>query len=78
MTAMSLLAGLYPDDDLKAYFLRQRCGPQPGMRRVDVVGRAYECWLYEHHGWNRGQTLDRPHGGAVLVAGRPVAAESPV
>jgi hypothetical protein len=41
MTAMSLLAGLYPEDDLKAYLLRQRCGPQPGMRRVDVVGRAY-------------------------------------
>ena len=57
MTAMSLLAGLYPDDDLKAYHLRQRCGPQPGMRRVDVVGRAYECWLYEHHAWNRRQTL---------------------
>jgi hypothetical protein len=33
MPAMSLLAGLYPDDDLKAYFIRQRCGPQPGMRR---------------------------------------------
>ena len=57
MTAMSLLAGLYPDDDLKAYHLRQRCGPQPGMRRVDVVGRAYECWLYEHHAWIRQQTL---------------------
>ena len=57
MTAMSLLAGLYPDDDLKAYHLRQRCGPQPGMRRVDVVGRAYECWLYEQHAWNRGRTL---------------------
>ena len=40
MTAMSLLAGLYPDDDLRAYLLRLRCGPQPGMRRVDVVGRS--------------------------------------
>jgi hypothetical protein len=57
MTAMSLLAGLYPDDDLRAYHLRQRCSPQPGMRRVVVVGRAYECWLYEQHAWNRGLTL---------------------
>jgi hypothetical protein len=54
---MSLLAGLYPDDDLKAYFIRQRCGPQPGMRRVDVVGPGYHCWLYENHAWNRGRTL---------------------
>ena len=57
MTAMSLLAGLYPEDDLRAYLLRLRCGPQPGMRRVDVVGPGYHCWLYENHAWNRGQTL---------------------
>jgi hypothetical protein len=57
MTAMSLLAGLYPDDDLKSYFIRQRCGPQPGMRRVDVVGNGYQCWLYENHGWNRDRTV---------------------
>jgi hypothetical protein len=58
MTAMSLLLGLYPDDDLKAYFTRQRCGPQPGMRRVDEVGSAYQCWQYADHRWNRGRTLN--------------------
>jgi hypothetical protein len=71
MTAMSLLAGLYPDDDLKAYLLRQRCGPQPGMRRVDVVGRAYECWLYEHHGWDRRQTLTDRTGALSWWLGDP-------
>ena len=53
---MSLLSGLYPEDDLKAYFLRQRCGPQPGMRRVEEDNGAYRCWLYENHAWNRRQT----------------------
>jgi hypothetical protein len=57
MTTMSLLAGLYPDNDLKAYFTRQRCGPQPGMRRVDEADGAYQCWQYEDHAWNRGRTL---------------------
>jgi hypothetical protein len=71
MTVMSLLAGLYPEDDLKAYLLRQRCGPQPGMRRVDVVGRAYECWLYEHHAWNRRQTLTDRTGALSWWLGDP-------
>ena len=71
MTAMSLLAGLYPEDDLKAYLLRLRCGPQPGMRRVDVVGRAYECWVYEHHEWNRRQTLTDRTGALSWWLGDP-------
>jgi hypothetical protein len=57
MAAMSLLAGLYPNDALKAYFIRPRCGPQPGMRRVEVADGAYHCWLYENHAWTRGPTL---------------------
>lgn len=51
MTSMSLLAGLYPEDDLRAYFTRQRCGPQPGMRRVEEGKGAYRFWLYEDHEW---------------------------
>lgn len=54
---MSLLSGLYPEDDLKKYFVRQRCGPQPGMRRVQEDKGTYRCWLYENHGWNHHQTV---------------------
>src|ERR1700722_10053144 len=71
MTAMSLLAGLYPEDDLKAYLLRLLWGPEPGMRRVDVVGRAYECWVYEHHEWNRRQTLTDRTGALSWWLGGP-------
>src|ERR1700722_8377724 len=71
MTAMSLLAGLYPEDDLKAYLLRLRCGPQPGMRRVDVVGRAYECWGCEPPDGNRRQTLPDRTGALSWWLGDP-------
>src|ERR1700677_2808288 len=57
MTAMSLLAGLYPDDDLRAYHLRQRCSPQPGMARVVVGGRGDGCWRHQQRAGNRGRTL---------------------
>lgn len=50
---MDLLAGLYSKDDLRRYFIRQRCGPQPGMRWVEKSARRYVCWLYEGYAWNR-------------------------
>ena len=53
MRAVGLLTGLYTKHDLGRYLTRQRCGPQPGMRRVDKAGRTYVCWLYEDHAWNR-------------------------
>jgi hypothetical protein len=53
VTTAALLAGLYPERDLKAYLVRQRCGPQPGMRRVEEVNGRYTCWLYEKHAWTR-------------------------
>jgi hypothetical protein len=49
----SLLTGLYPESDLQAYMIRQRCGPEPGMRRVDVVPDGFACWLYADRAWNR-------------------------
>jgi hypothetical protein len=60
--AMNLLAGLYPRDDLRRYFIRQRCSPQPGMRCVEKSSRSYVCWLYEGYEWNRQDVLrDRAH-----------------
>ena len=50
---MNLLAGLYSQDDLRRYFIRQRCSPQPGMRCVEKSARSYICWLYEGYAWNR-------------------------
>jgi len=49
----SLLAGLYAKQDLKRYFIRQRCSPQPGMRCVEKSARSYVCWQYESFEWNR-------------------------
>lgn len=54
---MNLLAGLYSQDDLRRYFIRQRCSPQPGMRCVEKSARSYVCWLYEGYAWNRHEVV---------------------
>ena len=61
---MNLLAGLYSQDDLRRYFIRQRCSPQPGMRCVEKSARDYICWLYEGYAWNRG-AVTRDHAQAL-------------
>jgi hypothetical protein len=53
VTSTTLLAGLYPEAALKAYFTRQRSGPRPGMRRVEDRAGTYALWLYEDHAWRR-------------------------
>jgi len=55
--AVNLLAGLYLQDDLRRYFIRQRCSPQPGMRCVEKSARSYVCWLYEGYAWNRHEVV---------------------
>lgn len=55
--ATKLLAGLYAKDDLRRYFQRQRCSPQPGMRCVEKSARDYVCWLYEGYVWNRREVM---------------------
>jgi hypothetical protein len=57
MASFTLLAGLYPDDDLKKYLIRQRCGPQPGMRRVEERAGSYAYWLYENYSWTLKQVV---------------------
>lgn len=46
-----LLGALYSADDLHHYGVRQRCSPQPGMRRVEQRGGEYLCWSYEDYTW---------------------------
>ena len=47
-----LLAGLYAPRDLDRYFIRMRCGPQPGMRAVVAAQGKYGCWRYDDYAWN--------------------------
>jgi hypothetical protein len=71
VTSVGLLAGLYPERDLRAYLARQRCGPQPGMRRVEEADGRYACWRYENHGWNRQQTVRDRHEALSWWLGDP-------
>jgi hypothetical protein len=66
-----LLAGLYPDDALKKYFIRQRCGPQPGMRRVEERAGSYAYWLYENYSWTLTQVVRDRHDAVSWWLGDP-------
>jgi hypothetical protein len=71
MASFALLAGLYPDDDLKKYLIRQRCGPQPGMRRVEERAGSYAYWLYENYSWTLKQVVDDRHDAVSWWLGDP-------
>ena len=71
MASFALLAGLYPDDDLKKYFIRQRCGPQPGMRRVEERAGSYAYWLYENYSWTLKQVVRDRHDAVSWWLGDP-------
>lgn len=46
-----LLSGLYAAKELSRYDIRQRCSPQPAMRRVQRRGDEFLCWTYQDHEW---------------------------
>lgn len=71
MTAVSLLAGLYAQRDLERYFIRQRCSPQPAMRRVDKFMGTYSCWSYEDHQWNFRMIMRDPDDARSWWMGDP-------
>jgi hypothetical protein len=71
MASFALLAGLYPDDDLRKYFIRQRCGPQPGMRRVEERAGSYAYWLYENYSWALKQVVRDRHDAVSWWLGDP-------
>jgi hypothetical protein len=71
MASFALLAGLYPDDDLKKYFIRQRCGPRPGMRRVEERAGSYAYWLYENYSWTLKQVVRDRHDAVSWWLGDP-------
>jgi hypothetical protein len=37
--------------ELNRYLKRQRCSPQPGMRRAVKSRSGFQCWLYEQYEW---------------------------
>jgi hypothetical protein len=71
MASLALLAGLYPDDDLRKYLIRQRCGPQPGMRRVEERAGSYAYWLYENYSWTLTQVVRDRHDAVSWWLGDP-------
>jgi hypothetical protein len=71
MASFALLAGLYPDADLKKYLIRQRCGPQPGMRRVEERAGSYAYWLYENYSWTLKQVVHDRHEAVSWWLGDP-------
>lgn len=71
MASFALLAGLYPDEALKRYVIRQRCGPQPGMRRVEERADSYAYWLYENYAWTLKQVVRDRHDAVSWWLGDP-------
>jgi hypothetical protein len=71
MASFALLAGLYPDDALKKYLIRQRCGPQPGMRRVEERAGSYAYWLYENYSWTLKEVAGDRHDAVSWWLGDP-------
>ncbi len=46
--------------ELNRYLKRQRCSPQPGMRRAVKSRSGFQCWIYEQYEWTlRSVTQDR-------------------
>jgi len=38
-------------ESLSRYLQRQRCSPQPGMRRATYTPGGFACWVYREHRW---------------------------
>jgi hypothetical protein len=55
-----LISPYFAVRDLNRYLKRQRCSPQPGMRRAVRTSDGYQCWVYEQYEWTvRSLTMDR-------------------
>jgi hypothetical protein len=76
--------------ELNRYLKRQRCSPQPGMRRAVKSRSGFQCWVYEQYEWTlRSVTQDReeavawwlgdpwlPEQHGLLDVAEPVEADS--